>query len=91
MAEICNNCFSSTSVNRRKIIFARYSTQRGDLLLSRFHVRFRNGGGNGKNVTVNGMTRIFCNIKLGVVGPHVESLSLHCDVEREDYLNILEI
>ena len=45
----------------------------------------------GKNVAVNGMTRIFFNIKLGVVGPHVESLSLHCDVNCEDYLNILEI
>lgn len=45
----------------------------------------------GKYVAVNGMTRIFCNIKLGVVGPHVESLSLHCDVKCEDYLNILEI
>jgi len=30
MAEICNNYFSSTSVNRRQIIFVRYSTQRGD-------------------------------------------------------------
>lgn len=45
----------------------------------------------GKNVPVNGMTRIFCNIKLGVVGPHVESLRLHCDVKCEDYFNILEI
>jgi len=45
----------------------------------------------GKHVTVNGMTRIFCNVKLGVVGTHVESLSHHCDVKCEDYLNILEI
>lgn len=44
-----------------------------------------------KNVTVKGMTRIFCNIKLGVVDPHVESLSLHCDVECGDYFNTLEI
>lgn len=44
-----------------------------------------------KNVSVNGMTQIFCNVKLGVVGTHVESLSLHCDVKCEDYLNILEI
>jgi hypothetical protein len=41
----------------------------------------------GKNVTVNGITRIICSIKLGVVGTHVASLSLHCDVRCDDYLN----
>jgi hypothetical protein len=45
----------------------------------------------GKNVTVNGMTRIFCNIKLGVVGPHVESLSLHCDIKCDVHVNALEV